>query len=103
MNPAIKRFLQIPLILVMLLLPVAAWIWCGEGGVLRLCRTGVEREDCFERIGKLEAQNKALEEEIKRFRTDMQYVESVARKELNLIRENEIIYRFDKNPAKPLD
>ena len=44
----------------------------------------------------LVAENEALIEEVHRFRTDMTYVESVARNELNLIRENEVIYRFGK-------
>jgi cell division protein FtsB len=30
----------------------------------------------------------------------MKYVESVARRELNLIKENEVIYRFSKEPVR---
>ena len=77
-------------------IPIAGWIWYGEGGMVHLCRTEVERKACLERIRKLVAENQALIEEVHRFRTDMNYVESFARNELNLVRENEVIYRFRK-------
>jgi len=77
-------------------IPIAGWIWYGEGGMVHLCRTEVERKACLDRIRKLVAENQALIEEVHRFRTDMNYVESVARNELNLVRENEVIYRFKK-------
>jgi len=64
--------------------------------MVHLCRTEVERKACLDRIRKLVAENQALIEEVHRFRTDMNYVESVARNELNLVRENEVIYRFRK-------
>jgi len=76
--------------------PIAGWIWYGEGGMVHLCRTEVERQESLDRIRKLVAENQTLIEEVHRFRTDMTYVESVARNELNLIRENEVIYRFGK-------
>lgn len=96
----LKKFLKIPLILLCLTVPLAAWIWCGEGGMVRLCRTEVERKACLDRIRKLVAENQALFDEVHRFRTDMTYVETVARTELNLIRENEVIYRFEKGGSR---
>ena len=47
-----------------------------------------------------------LLEEIKRLRTDMKHVESIARREFNLIKKNEVIYRFgnkkfDDSPLTP--
>ncbi len=96
MGSKFKKFLKIPLVLLCFAVPIAGWIWYGEGGMVRLCRTEVERQVCLDRIRKLVAENQALIEEVHRFRTDMTYVESVARTELNLIRENEVIYRFGK-------
>jgi len=43
--------------------------------------------------------NRLLAAEIRRLKEDKEYFESVARKELGLIKENEIIYRF-KNDWK---
>ncbi|MBW2708176.1 MAG: septum formation initiator family protein [Deltaproteobacteria bacterium] len=99
MSEKLKKILKIPLILLCFTVPIAGWICYGDGGMIRLCRTGVERRECFDRIRKLVAENQVLIEEVHRFRTDMTYVESVARNELSLIRKNEVIYRFRKGSA----
>ena len=56
----------------------------------------MERQARVETIRQLAEENQSMLEEIHRLRTDMEYIESVARKELNLIKQNEIVYRFDK-------
>ncbi len=73
-----------------------AWLAFGERGFLHLYDAEMERQAHIERIRRLAAENQALLEEINRLRTDIEYAESVARKELNLIKENEVIYRFKK-------
>ena len=79
---------------------IAAWLGFGKRGILDLYHTEMEHQDYIDRIRRLTKENQALLEEIHRLRTDMKYVESVARKELNLIKQNEIIYRFssEKTP-----
>ena len=96
LNKKLKNILKIPLICLCFAVPIAGWIWYGEGGVNHLRQTEKERQACIARIRKLAAENQLLIEEVNRFRTDMKYVESVARNELNLIRENEVIYRLGK-------
>jgi cell division protein FtsB len=97
-----RKFWKIPLILAFFSAPVVAWLGFGEQGLVHLYRTEVERKAYVERIRRLAEENQALLEEVHRLRTDMEYMESVARKELHLIRENETIYRFDQteNPEK---
>ncbi len=73
---------------------VVAWLAFGERGFVHLYHTEMERQDNIEKIRRLADENRTLREEIDRLRNDLKYVESVARRELNLIRENEIIYRF---------
>jgi cell division protein FtsB len=53
-----------------------------------------DRQAHIKRILTLEKENQALLEEIKRLRTDTDYLESVARTELGLLKDNEILYRF---------
>ncbi|MDZ7699872.1 MAG: septum formation initiator family protein [Deltaproteobacteria bacterium] len=89
------RFLKIPLMMVCAIIGVGAWLWFGDGGFVRLYRTESERQACIERIKALAQENQALMDEIHRLRTDMAYVESVARRQLDLIKKNEVIYRFD--------
>lgn len=76
------------------LIPVLAWVGLGERGLLRLYRTEEERRACLQRIHKLAEENQALIEEVESLRSDMEYVEMVARKELGLIKPNEVIYRM---------
>ena len=103
MNPRIRKLLKIPLIVLCLSLLSVAWLWFGESGFVRLYRSEAERQACVERIRRLAEENQALFNEVQLLRTDMKYVESVARRELNLIRENEVIYRFRKEPDGEFD
>ncbi len=96
MNLRRPKFWKIPLIVLCLLIGLAAWLGFGEQGLIHLYRTEMERQAHLDKIRRLAEENQALLDEIKRLRTDMKYVESVARRELNLIKENEVIYRFQK-------
>jgi cell division protein FtsB len=93
------KFWKVLLIVLCFLGAIAAWLAFGERGLLRLYNAEMERQAHIDRIRRLAAENRALLEEINRLRTDIEYAESVARRELNLIKENEVIYRFKKKPA----
>ena len=73
---------------------MAAWLGFGERGFIHLYRMEKDRQAHIERIRKLEKENQTLLEEIKRLRTDKEYLESVARTELGLLKDNEVLYRF---------
>jgi cell division protein FtsB len=90
------KFWKLPLIILCFLGAIAAWLAFGERGFLHLYNAEMTRQAHIDRIRRLAAENRALLEEINRLRTDIEYVESVARRELNLIKENEVIYRFKK-------
>lgn len=91
------------MILLCFLAPVMAWLGFGEQGLIHLYRTEMERKAYVDRIHQLAEENQTLLEEVHRLRTDMEYIESVARKELSLIKKNEIIYRFDKKETHSKD
>jgi cell division protein FtsB len=78
---------------------IGVWLAFGERGLTRLYRTGIERQVYEKRIHELTLENRALMEEVKRLRTDMEYLESVARKELGLIKPGETVYRFKKGES----
>lgn len=75
---------------------VVAWLGFGERGFFNLVKMQKERQAYLERIERLKNENQALIDEIRRLRTDEQYLESIARKELGLIKEGETLYRFEK-------
>ncbi len=95
-----KDFLQASLIVVLFLAFIVAWLAFGERGFLHLYRMEKERREYIDRIRKLEADNRELMDQIKRLREDEDYIESVARKELGMVRDNEVIYRFREDENK---
>jgi cell division protein FtsB/cell division protein DivIC len=67
----------------------------GEKGILHLLRLQRELVRIKEKNTKLEGENQKLREEVKRLQTDKRYIEEIARKELGMVKEGEIIYQFD--------
>lgn len=86
-------FLKLTLIILFLGL-IVGWLGFGERGFVHLHKMEKEREASLERIGRLEVEKQSLLDEIKRLRTDKEHIESLARREWGLIKDNEILYRF---------
>ena len=90
-----KKFLRYILAAIILILALVAWIGFGERGFIHLYRMEKERQNYLEKISKLEQTNKELMNEIRRLREDRDYIETVARRELGLVKENELIIKFN--------
>ena len=86
----------------LILLPclIVGWLGFGERGFIHLYKMDKEREVYLKKISNLEEEKQSLLEEIRRLRTDKEHVESLARRELGLIKDDEILYRFvrEKKP-----
>jgi len=80
---------------------IVAWLGFGERGLVHLYRMERERQVHLKKIHRLEGENRKLMEEIDRLRNDRDYIESVARRELGLIKDHEILYRFAKDRKHP--
>jgi len=91
-----KKLWKIPLIIICILGPILGWLGFSDQGFVHLYRTELERQAYIERIRQLTEENQALLDEISRLRTDEKYVESVARKQFNMVKSNEVIYRFNQ-------
>jgi len=100
LKPSIKRLLKAPLIAICLVFVSVAWLWFGQGGIAGLFRSDAERQSCLERIHRLAEENQALLDEVKLLRTDMKYLESVARRRLNLIGKDEVVFRFSREETQ---
>ena len=101
-----KDYVKFSLFSLLLIALVVAWLGFGEHGFVHLYRMEKERKVYHERISRLERENRELLEEIDRLRTDKDYIESIGRRDLGLIRDGEIVFRFDKKkepepPAEP--
>ena len=86
-----------PLLLLMLafVLILGVLVFFGERGILH--RLHLQRE--LARIkaanAKVEEENRKLKEEVRRLQTEKKYIEEIARKELGMVKEGEIVYQFD--------
>jgi cell division protein FtsB len=96
-----KNFLKFSLLALLFLGLVAAWLGFGERGFIHLYRMDRERQTYLEKINMLERENRELLDEIQRLRSDREYVENLGRREMGLVKEDEIMYRFGTKKDKP--
>ncbi len=67
----------------------------GDKGLFHLLKLKKEMERIKETNLKIEEENQKLREEIRRLKQDKRYIEEIARKELGMVKEGEILYQFD--------
>jgi cell division protein FtsB len=90
---------RILLLILICLLILGIFTFFGEKGIFHLFRLQKELARINEINLKLDEENQNLREEVKRLKSDKRYIEEIARKELGMVKENEIIYQFDA-PSK---
>jgi len=66
----------------------------GERGLLRIYHLNQEKQETEKRLEELKTENEKLKREIEALKTDRRYLESIARKDFGLVRQNETIYQF---------
>ena len=86
-----RRWAAIPLLLIVLLLGFALF---GERGILRALQYRRQKEVLESRLHEAELANAALRREIEALRSDRRRIEALARKELGMVRDDEIVYQF---------
>jgi cell division protein FtsB len=72
----------------------------GDKGIFHLIRLKNELSRIKENNLKIEAENQRLREEVRRLKYEKRYIEEIARKELGMIKDGEIIYQFDLSEDK---
>ena len=77
----------------------------GEKGILHLLHLQKELVRIKETNIKMNEENLKLKEEVRRLQQDKRYIEEIARKDLGMVKEGEVIYQFDlpetrKEPSK---
>jgi cell division protein FtsB len=87
------------LFLIGLILLVWYFSLFGEKGLIKIIQLRRERDRIIADVSRMDEENKRLQEEIKRLREDSRYLESVARRDLGLIKENEILFIFEEEAA----
>jgi cell division protein FtsB len=72
----------------------------GERGLLRIYEMKKEKQKIEHTVSELHAENQKLRLSIEALRSDRHHLERIARKELGLVRPNEIIYQFPPDGSK---
>jgi cell division protein FtsB len=88
-----KRLL---LLILFSLLILGVFTFFGEKGIFHLLRIEKELVQIKETNQKTEEENQRLKEEVRRLQQEKRYIEEIARRELGMVKEGEIIYQFDE-------
>ena len=72
------------------------WLSFGRHGLVDLYKMQKEKERYLHILKNLKEKNRLFSNEIRRLKEDNKYFESVAREQLGMVKENEIVYRFKK-------
>lgn len=92
-----KQFLKSFLFTLFFIGVIVSWLAFGDRGFIHLYRMEKERQEYMDRIKKLENANRELMNEIDRFRNDREYRAATVRKELGLLKENEVYIKVSKD------
>ena len=90
-RPVGGRFNLWPLALVALLLGFALF---GDRGILHMMKLSGQKTILAEKIAETDAQNEKLRVEIEALRSDRSYIERLARTELGMVRDDELVFQF---------
>ena len=72
----------------------------GERGLLRIYEMKQEKQRIDVKVADLKLENQKLRLSIEALQSDRHHLERIARKELGLVRPNEIIYQFSQSGTK---
>jgi len=93
-----KRFYLTPALIILFILFFTVF---GERGLLRINRLNRDRDDLQKQFLDLKGENDKLKREISALQTDRRYLESIARHDFGLVRNNEVIYQFPPQAKLP--
>ena len=91
---------RIFLFILILFLILGLFTFFGDKGILHLVRLQKDLARIKETNTKMEEENRRLQEEVRRLQNEKRYIEEIARKELGMVKEGEIIYQFDSPDEK---
>jgi cell division protein FtsB/cell division protein DivIC len=93
-EPALPVKKMFPSWLILIVLAMFGFALMGERGALRALQSYQHKQDLEQQLSALEEQKRELREEIRLLQKDRDYWEQLARKELGMVREGELIYQF---------
>ena len=86
---------RILLFIVGFLLILGLLTFFGEKGILHMMHLQKELSKIQQDNRQIEMENQKLKEEVRRLKVEKRYIEEIARKELGMVKEGEVVYQFD--------
>ncbi len=80
--------------LIIVVLAMFGFALLGERGALRALQSYQHKQDLEQQLASIQEQKEQLREEIRLLKKDRDYWEKLAREELGMVREGELIYQF---------
>jgi cell division protein FtsB len=71
----------------------------GDRGVIQMVRLNNQKAELLEEVAAVELKNGALREEINALRSDRRTIERIARTELGMVRQDELVFQFTSRPT----
>lgn len=84
----------IPVWFIMLVVLLLGFAFFGERGVLQVYKAYLQKTELETKISDLEQTNTELRKEIDTLRNDLKTIENIARRELGMVRPDELVYQF---------
>jgi cell division protein FtsB len=86
----------VPILLILIILGVALF---GEKGILRALQANRHKAQLEAELRHQDEIIRDLKKEIEALRSDREYLEGIARRELGMVKEDELVYQFPKQSA----
>jgi|LGVF01.1.fsa_nt_gb cell division protein FtsB/cell division protein DivIC len=91
---------RLPLIPILLILIILGFALFGQKGILRSLQASRHHAALEAEVQQQEAVIQQLKKEIKSLRFDRKYIEGIARRELGMVKEDELVYQFAQGSDK---
>jgi cell division protein FtsB/cell division protein DivIC len=91
---------RIVILVLFLFLIFGFFTFVGDKGIIHLLHLQKELVRVKDANVKIEEENRKLREEVKRLQYEKRYIEEIARKELGMVKEGEVIYQFESPNEK---
>jgi cell division protein FtsB len=67
---------------------------CGDRGILHIFKLKRQQADLRQQLSRVEETNTGLRQEIASLSTDRRHLERMARSQLGMVRDDEVVYQF---------
>jgi cell division protein FtsB len=88
------------LVFVLLIVGLQYPMWLGKGGWLQVRELGRSVESQRASNAKLKSRNESLDADVRDLKTGVEAIEERARAELGMVRQDEVFFQVQPNPAQ---